>query len=240
MLRSLANTRAHMVLDRKLKNDFEQFGRVWLRDAVSDADLALLDKATATSTKAGQRLGASAALDAVLSKRSSLRASIQRLDLFAVPVRTVAFNKSESANWGVPWHQDRVIAVNNKVDVAGYQNWTKKSGIWHCEPPRAVLDTMLFFRVHLDEANQTNGAMEISVGSHASGIVPSAQAEEIANSYPIETCDAKRGDILILKMLTLHCSKPATVQSGRRVLRIDLSSSTLPAPLRWHGQDIET
>ncbi|RLJ41353.1 phytanoyl-CoA dioxygenase PhyH [Litoreibacter meonggei] len=229
-----------MATDRILKDEFDQYGRVWLRDSVSDADLALLDKATANSSKAGQRLGSSAALDAVLSKNSSLLTSIQRLDPMAMPVRTVAFNKSESANWGVPWHQDRVIAVNDRVDIEGYHNWTKKSGTWHCEPPETVLDGMLFVRVHLDDANQSNGAMEIAVGSHAGGIVPSAQAEKAANTYPIEVCDAKRGDVLILKMLTLHCSKPATVQSGRRVLRIDLSSSVLPLPLFWHGQNTET
>jgi ectoine hydroxylase-related dioxygenase (phytanoyl-CoA dioxygenase family) len=229
-----------MITDQILKNDFEQYGRVWLRDAVSDSDLALLDKATANSNKAGQRLGSSAALDAVLSENSSLLASIQRLDPTAVPVRTVAFNKSESANWGVPWHQDRVIAVNDKVDVEGYRNWTKKSDTWHCEPPETVLDGMLFVRVHLDDSNHSNGAMEIAVGSHAGGIIPSAQAEKAANTYPIEVCDAKRGDVLILKMLTLHCSKPATVQSGRRVLRIDLSSSLLPLPLFWNEANTET
>ncbi|MGJ8612015.1 MAG: phytanoyl-CoA dioxygenase family protein [Octadecabacter sp.] len=229
-----------MATDQTLQEEFEQYGRVWLRGAVSDADLALLDKATANSTNAGQRLGSSTALDAVLSKDSSLLVSIQRLDPMAVPVRTVAFNKSESANWGVPWHQDRVISVHDKVDVKGYQNWTKKSGTWHCEPPKTVLDGMLFVRVHLDDSTQSNGAMEIAVGSHAGGIVPSARAEKTANTYPIEVCNAKRGDVLILKMLTLHCSKPATIQSGRRVLRIDLSSSVLPLPLSWHGQNTET
>ena len=226
-----------MTTDRKLKDEFEQYGRVWLRGAVSDADLELLDQATADNTKAGQRLDSSSALDTVLSKNSSLLTSIQRLDPMAVPVRTVAFNKFEGANWGVPWHQDRVIAVNDKVNIEGYHNWTKKSGTWHCEPPEAVLDSMLFVRVHLDDSNESNGAMEISVGSHIGGIVPSAKAEKTANTYPIEVCDAKRGDVLILKMLTLHCSKPATIQSGRRVLRVDLSSSALPPPLFWHGEN---
>ncbi|WP_073146073.1 phytanoyl-CoA dioxygenase family protein [Litoreibacter ascidiaceicola] len=229
-----------MTTDRKLKDEFEQYGRVWLRDAVSDADLKLLDQATADNTKAGQRLGSSSALDTVLSKNSSLLTSIQRLDPMAVPVRTVAFNKSEGANWGVPWHQDRVIAVNDKVEIEGYHNWTKKSGTWHCEPPEAILDSMLFVRVHLDESSESNGAMEISVGSHIGGIVPSAKAEETANAYPIEVCNAKRGDVLILKMLTLHRSKPATVQSGRRVLRIDLSSLALPPPMFWHAEKTET
>ena len=94
---------------------------------------------------------------------------------------------------------------------------------------------MLFVRVHLDDTDASNGAMQIAIGSHAGGVVPSATAEQVAMTYLIEVCAAKRGDVLILKMLTLHASKPARVQSGRRVLRIDFASCDLPAPLSWAG-----
>ncbi|MCB1356851.1 MAG: phytanoyl-CoA dioxygenase family protein [Maritimibacter sp.] len=170
-----------------------------------------------------------------MSADGALLRAVRRLAPEAVPVRIVAFNKSESANWGVPWHQDRVIAVAGRAEVAGYRNWTRKSGTWHCEPPLSALDDMLFVRVHLDDTDGSNGAMQIAVGSHAGGIVLSATAEQVANTYPVETCDAKRGDVLILKMLTLHASSPARVQSGRRVLRIDFASRDLPAPLSWNG-----
>ncbi|GAB5449128.1 phytanoyl-CoA dioxygenase family protein [Gymnodinialimonas sp.] len=174
-----------------------------------------------------------------MSADGSLVRAIRQQAPGAMPVRVVAFNKSESANWGVPWHQDRVIAVAERSDVTGYHNWTKKSGTWHCEPPQSVLDQMLFVRVHLDDTDRSNGAMEIALGSHAGGVVPSAKAESAANSYPTEICEAKRGDVLILKMLTLHCSKPAQRQSGRRVLRVDFSCSELPHPLSWLGQAAE-
>ena len=86
-----------------------------------------------------------------LSRNYTLLRAIRQLDPDVVPVRTVSFNKSQRANWGVPWHQDRVIAVNDKVETEGYRNWTKKSGTWHCEPPLSVLENMLFVRVHLDD-----------------------------------------------------------------------------------------
>lgn len=229
-----------MRTDQLVKDEFEKYGRVWLRDAISDADLSLFDKAATDTTKAGQRLEASTALDAALSKDSSLLDATRRLDPQAEPVRTVAFNKSQNANWGVPWHQDRVIAVAAKEDVTGYRNWTKKTGIWHCEPPETVLKSMLFVRVHLDDTNEANGAMEIAVGSHAGGIISSTQAAQASNSYPIEVCEAKRGDVLILKMLTLHSSKPARAQTGRRVVRVDFSSLMLPLPLLWGMQIAET
>lgn len=58
-------------------------------------------------------------------------------------------------------------------------------------------------------------------------------AAEIALQHEIEICEADRGDILILKMLTLHGSKPSTVKTDRRVFRIDFASTDLPTPLNW-------
>lgn len=229
-----------MATEQSLGNEFESSGRVWFRNAVSEEDLVLFDSATSAAAKAGQRLSVSKSLKAALSEESSLLRAVRRLTPEAVPVRVVAFNKSESANWGVPWHQDRVIAVAEKADIPGYTNWTSKSGTWHCEPPQSVLDEMLFVRVHLDDTHQSNGAMEIAVGSHSQGVIPSAKAEQMANTYPIETCSAKRGDVLVLKMLTLHSSKPAKVASGRRVLRIDFSPGQLPSPLSWNEYATET
>lgn len=222
-----------MELDDQRKDALEKSGRVWLRNAISDADLSLLDEAASVQARPGQRLKPSDALGHVLSTGSSLLTAIRTLDPCAKPVRVVAFNKSDDANWGIPWHQDRVIAVDRREDVDGYRNWTNKSDIWHCEPPQAILDDMLFVRVHLDDTDLRNGAMEIAVGSHADGIVPATQAEDIAGRYPREVCEAKRGDVLVLKMLTLHSSRPAQVQSGRRVLRVDFSPSDLPRPLSW-------
>lgn len=227
-------------MTRSLASEFESSGRVWLRNAISEEDLTLFDNAITASTKAGQRLDLSKWLKAALSEESSVLRAVRRLSPDAMPVRIVAFNKSESANWGVPWHQDRVIAVAEKAEIAGYNNWTNKSGTWHCEPPQSILDEMLFVRIHLDVNDQLNGAMEIALGSHSSGFVPSANAENVANTFPLETCVAERGDVLILKMLTLHSSKPAKVQSGRRVFRIDFSPSRLPPPLSWSVQSSET
>ena len=97
--------------DRSLKPEFETSGRIWLRNALPDGDLALFDNAVAGHVGAGQRLDRSDALAASLSADGALLRAVRRLAPEAVPVRIVAFNKSETANWGVPWHQDRVIAV---------------------------------------------------------------------------------------------------------------------------------
>lgn len=216
-----------------IRDLFETEGRVWFRSAVSKEDLRVLEDVAGTSLKAGQRLDMSEKLRGCLSIERSIGRVIAQIDPDAKPVRAVSFNKSQQTNWGVPWHQDRVIAVRARENVSGFGNWSFKAGGWHCEPPLDLLETMLFVRIHLDDTDCDNGSMSIALGSHMEGTVRSGQAEEIAQKYEIETCEAKRGDILVLKMLTLHASGPSRLQTNRRVLRVDFSSFELPKPMCW-------
>ena len=166
--------------------------------------------------------------------RSPVTALIRRHALSgAALVRVVWFSKDAGANWGVPWHQDRVIAVAGRHDVPGFGPWSCKAGIWHCEPPLPVLEQMRFVRVHLDDCDATNGAMEIARGSQAAGPVPTVEAARIAAHYPNELCAARRGDVQILPMLVLHRSLPAATQAPRRALRLDFAAAELPEPLSW-------
>lgn len=48
-----------------------------------------------------------------------------------------------------------------------------------------------------------------------------------------EDCAARRGDVLLLNMLVLHRSKPATDTRPRRVFRVDYAAVGLPPPLEW-------
>lgn len=151
----------------------------------------------------------------------------------AFATRAVLFDKQGSNNWGVPWHQDRVIAVAQKVDSAPCTNWSKKAGVWHCEPPLDLLSNMLFLRVYLGDDTPDNGPMEIALGSHRLGAVSSEDANSVAADHQIEKCDGTRGDILVLNMLTLHRSQPARRATGRRVIRADYANFSPPAPLDW-------
>ena len=92
---------------------------------------------------------------------------------------------------------------------------------------------MRFIRVHLDDCDESNGAMEIAHGSEAEGMIPETLATEIAARYPLELCSARRGDIQILPMLVLHRSRPAATDAPRRALRLDYALTDLPAPLSW-------
>jgi hypothetical protein len=213
-------------------DEFERDGRIWLRGALNEVALAEFEIAADLGDRPGQRF-VKGVLEAALGPEQALGRAMGALDREARAVRVVSFNKTAEANWGVPWHQDRVIAVAEKQPVQGYGNWSRKAGMWHCEPPLAVLERMLFVRVHLDDSSAANGGMEIALGSHREGAVAAGEAERVARQYPGEVCQAQRGDVLVLKMLTLHRSQPATAALSRRVFRIDFTSGELPEPLRW-------
>lgn len=215
-------------------SDFKTTGRIWLRGAIDAATLDQLDRAGGAPI-AGARLGNSTELAALLGQGGPIAAKLSALLRGCFPTRVVAFDKSPKANWGVPWHQDRVIAVHEKMDVQGYTNWSNKAGVPHCQPPRAVLDPMLFVRLHLDNETEESGPMQIALGSHHCGLVSAEAAAARSAAHEIETCIAKRGDILVLKMLTLHRSSPATRATSRRVLRVDYANAPLPQPLKWRG-----
>lgn len=205
-------------------------GRVWLRGALSPADLDALADLDIWSAPGGTRLDAG--LIAQVMALSSVRAAVAACAPGCRAVRAVAFSKSSGSNWALPWHQDRVIAVAQRHEVAGYGAWTRKAGYWHCEPPWEVLARMTFLRLHLDRNDAENGAMEIALGSHherLTGLTPA----EVARRFEVETCVAEPGDVLALNMLVLHRSGSSRSAAPRRVLRLDLADAELPAPLRW-------
>ena len=151
----------------------------------------------------------------------------------ARPVRVVAFNKTKENNWTLPWHQDRVVALRERVETPGFDNWTNKAGIWHAEPPIGLLKRMIFARVHLDPAEAENGCLQLALGTHACGKIVAAEAEAIADAAQVENCVAARGDVLFAHALILHRSAPSHVSVGRRAIRIDYCADDLPAPLAW-------
>ncbi len=206
----------------------------WLRGVLDKDALATLAQAgEQAARKPGARLGLTADLAAVLAEESPLHCALTGLLAGARPVRIVWFDKTAGQNWGLPWHQDRVIAVRERAEVPGFGNWTCKAGVWHCEPPVEVLAPMLFVRLHLDPCDAETGTMQIVPGSHEHGLIPMSQSGKMAGAGPVETCVAAAGDVQVLPMLTLHRSLPATRPQSRRVLRVDYAASDLPEPLRW-------
>jgi hypothetical protein len=139
-------------------------GRVWFRRVLDEGELRNLEASCATGDKPGRRI--------MTAAPSALNSIAQQLLPNARPVRVVAFDKSDSNNWTLPWHQDRVVALNQRIETPGFTNWTNKAGIWHAEPPIELLERMLFARIHLDPADTENGCLQLALGTIRTARLP--------------------------------------------------------------------
>ena len=152
-------------------------------------------------------------------------------ELVAVNARLL--DKTPEANWRVAWHQDRMIAVREQREVAGYGPWSFKSGVPHVEPPSAVLQQMLAVRVHLDPSGVENGPLRVIPGSHELGKIADGDvAGAVAMSEPFEIA-VDRGTIVVMRPLLLHASSPSRTPAHRRVLHIELAPIDAISPLHW-------
>ena len=151
----------------------------------------------------------------------------------ARPVRVLYFDKKPGANWAVPWHQDRTIAVARRIDAPGFGPWTLKAGIDHVEPPEAILQSLVSVRLHVDDCGPDNGPLLALRGSYRLGRVVSSEIKHHVDGGTIEVCCARAGDVVAMRGLTLHASERALHPSHRRVVHVDFSHAELPWGLDW-------
>ncbi len=151
----------------------------------------------------------------------------------AVLVRAILFDKNPDHNWLVTWHQDRTVCVSQPIHMAGWGPWTMKDGATHVQPPLEILNQMVTFRIHLDDADQHNGCLRIIPGSHHQGLLTSQQINEVTQSQPAIVCEAKAGTLLAMRPHLLHASSKSTSSKRRRVIHLEYSSYQLPLSLSW-------
>ena len=152
------------------------------------------------------------------------------------PVRAIYFNKSSETNWLVAWHQDLTIAVTHQADVPGFGPWSTKDGVVHVQPPVELLQDMITLRLHLDDTDESNGALKVLPGSHVHGRLAAADIERLRGSIPEEICRAQRGDALLMRPLILHASGRSTSDRHRRILHIEYAGNDLPDGLHWNHE----
>lgn len=150
-----------------------------------------------------------------------------------VAVKATMFDKTTPSNWRVQWHQDRAIAVKERMDVPGYGPWRTKSGSLHVEPPARVLEQMIAVRIHLDACGADNGPLRVVPGSHRYGKISDAQIAEVAAQTPAAELLVKQGAIVLMRPLLLHASSAAQAPAHRRVLHIELAPRESISPLQW-------
>jgi hypothetical protein len=172
---------------------------------------------------------------------AKLASSAQLLDLVRPhlkseprPVRGIYFDKSPETNWLVAWHQDLTLAVRSRVDVPGFGPWSTKDGVPHVQAPVELLEQMLTVRLHLDDCDETNGALRVIPGSHSYGRLSAERIEQLREQNSEFVCRVSAGDALVMSPLLLHASSRSLSTRHRRVLHIEYASFSLPAELQWN------
>ena len=148
-------------------------------------------------------------------------------------VRVIYFDKTPERNWLVTWHQDKTIAVDAKKEIEGYEVWSIKDGVHHVQPPLDVLNKMVTFRLHLDDADKDNGCLKVIPQSHHLGVLSQQELSDVVNSKEPCLCEAKAGDLLIMKPHIIHSSSKSKQAKHRRVIHIEYSNYELPSGLNW-------
>jgi hypothetical protein len=186
--------------------------------------------------RAGVRLFGRPMLDDILAAPGRIgRLAATHLGDAARPVRALLFDKTADANWAVPWHQDRTVAVCERRDIEGFSPWSTKAGVPHVEPPFAIIERMVTIRAHLDDCDADNAPLLIAPGSHRAGRVPAKQVADVARERGSRACLAAAGDAWIYATSIIHASERARLPRRRRVLHVDYAGEALPDGLAWLG-----
>lgn len=146
-------------------------------------------------------------------------------------VKSIYFDKPQTSNWYVSYHQDLTISVDKKLELDGFEFWTSKQNQFAVQPPLAILQNVVTVRIHLDETDENNGALKVIPQSHLKGIYrPETIDWTIENEV---TCNVPKGGIMLMKPLLLHSSGRTINNRQRRVIHIEFSNQELPTELKW-------
>lgn len=223
-----------MIDSEKSEPQLERDGFAWGPHAVTRDDCESLLHSLAPVTGAGRRgLLRHPVVSRLAQSETILRLIRSNFDDEPFAVRAIYFDKSPEANWLVPWHQDLTIAVEQRIDVPSFGPWSQKDGVIHVQPPVEILQRMLTVRLHLDDADETNGALRVVPGSHLLGLLSGDEIAEVVGRSPQVLCSATVGSALLMRPLLLHASRRAVRPAHRRILHIEFASSPLPDGLRW-------
>lgn len=149
-------------------------------------------------------------------------------------VKAIYFDKPAQSNWFVAYHQDLTISVDKRLDLPQFSGWTVKHQQFSVQPPLLTLENINTIRIHLDDTDEQNGALNVLAHSHKKGIY---RPETInwENESPT-SCPVKKGGIMLMKPLLLHASSRTTNNQRRRVIHLEFSNQSLPNQLQWAEQ----
>ncbi|SDK26072.1 Predicted DNA-binding transcriptional regulator YafY, contains an HTH and WYL domains [Catalinimonas alkaloidigena] len=158
---------------------------------------------------------------------------VQALDSNAFLTKALYFDKPPQKNWYVTWHQDVPINVTEKRPAAGFSGWTQRDGVVSVRPPEAISQQIFTVRIHIDDANEANGALKVIPGSHQKRL-SDTEIRQLSEQYESPfLCEVAAGGIHLMRPLLLHASSKTSNQKRRRVIHLEFSSQELPKGLEW-------
>jgi len=229
------------------EQQLQRHGFVVIEEVLNDFQVRELGDAIAhyqglqvTSRRKGQILGIRNLLNAIPlmrqlaeSEKIGALVSIGLRSNFKV-VRGIYLDKHRAANWKVAWHQDLTIAVRQRKEVSGYRSWSLKTGIEHVQPPVSVLERMLAVRIHLDDTDDTNGALKVLPGSHLMGRLNHEGIQQMKVSRDPVALSVKKGGVILMRPLLVHASSVAAAPNHRRVIHFEYAEGALDDGLEWY------
>jgi hypothetical protein len=152
-------------------------------------------------------------------------------ELVAVAARLV--DCAVDADAPAEWHQGRVVAVRERMDVHGYGPWTMRLGVPHVEAPSAVLKQMIVLRVHLDAPLEEAPPFQVLPGSHRSGKLSEDGVRKLVATMPAIAPRVVRGSLLLMNPLLVHTAPARPARSRYRVLHLEFAPAEAISPLEW-------
>ena len=187
--------------------------------------VAALSSAGTIRSRAGVRhLLRIPAVRELASNERLLRLAREFIGSEPLPFRATLFDKSPTANWLVAWHQDTIVPLRRRVDSEGWGPCTIKAGVIHARAPASALAKIVSLRVHLDDSTPKNGPLRVLPGTHGLGVLTTKEIEQLAKNITPVRCLASRGDVIVMRPLTIHASSKAEAASPRRVIQIDYAT----------------
>lgn len=142
--------------------------------------------------------------------------------------KAIYFSKPPQSNWFVGYHQDMSISVKKRLDSVGFSNWTKKKNQLGVIPPYSVLDHVVTVRIHLDDADETNGALKVIESSHRKGFIRIDENFDKSKYGEEVLCTMKRGQVMLMKPMLLHASGKSISKNNRRVIHLEFCNQEIP------------
>lgn len=155
-------------------------------------------------SKPGERIFGDEVLARWLDQSSVTAIASEVLGSPSRPVRAILFDKTSESNWALGWHQDRTIAVRERIEVPGFKHWNSKAGAIHAEPPFEIIKRMITARVHLDPVREESAPLLIAPGSHRRGRIGEAEIADAVEQCDTFACTAEAGDVWLYRTAILH------------------------------------